>query len=286
MFRTRLRVADLGIDFVARGPFEVDRFRHRFGPYEIGPHEPSPGGAALSLQLWVEPLGKQLGPADVPYPGVKAYVTPAGVKLLREGLSMWLAFAGPSEAFARGPQRLPSPPFEEDAGPADTPLRLLASYALLARGRGALVHASGVLYRDRGVLLIGPSGAGKTTSARLAAPGSVLSDDQVALLETPAGLALESTPFVGLYGHTIAPTRAPLAALVVLDRSSPGRLEPIGRAEAFGALVRCLPLYARTPATASAALRLAERAARETPLFRGAPRLDAPLAAWLAGLDA
>ncbi len=61
---------------------------------------------------------------------------------------------------------------------------------------------------------------------------------------------------------------------------------PEARAEAFRALIYRSPLYARTPATAPAALRLAERAARETPLFRGAPRLDAPIGAWLAGLDA
>ncbi|HEU4404297.1 MAG TPA: hypothetical protein VFS43_03260 [Polyangiaceae bacterium] len=325
MFRTRLRVAGLDVDFTARGPFEIDRFRHRFGPYErdatraggepaasarggatyagsepvpaadgderaptanVGESAPGANGGdpPLSLRLWVEPLGKQLGPADVPYPGVKAYPSPAGVKLLREGLSMWLGFDGRAEAFARGPQRLPRPPFEEDAGPADTPLRLLASHALLARGAGALVHACGVLYRGRGILIVGPSGAGKTTCARLARPESVLSDDQVALLETPAGLALESTPFVGLFGRTIAPTRAPLGGLVVLDRARPERLEPLGGAAALGSLLRCLPLYTRTAATAGAALRLAERVVREAPLVRGAPGLGAPLEAWLGGL--
>ncbi|HEU4532980.1 MAG TPA: hypothetical protein VFS00_02640, partial [Polyangiaceae bacterium] len=268
MFRTRLRVASLDVDFAARGPFEPARFRHRFGPYErpaepAAPDPPTPAepaappgpldprapaepaappdsGAAerrpLSLRLWVEPFGTQLGPADVPYPGVKAYVTPSGVKLLREGLSMWLDFEGTSEAFARGPQRLPPPPHEEDAGPADTPLRILTSHTLLRRGAGALVHASGVVYQGRGILLIGTSGAGKTTCARLARPETVLSDDQVALLARSAGLALESTPFVGLYGRVIAPTRAPLGALVALDRRHPGRLEPLDRTRALGLL--------------------------------------------------
>ncbi|MCU0682938.1 MAG: hypothetical protein MUF34_11930 [Polyangiaceae bacterium] len=314
MFRTRLHVASLDIDFAARGPFEPERFRHRFGPYERNTaREPGPGApadrsaaslapgapagsddvlapaqnslASLALRLWVEPFGTQLGPADVPYPGVKAYVTPSGVKLLREGLSMWLAFEGPSEAFARGPQRLPPPPHEEDAGPADTPLRILTSHALLRRGAGALVHASGVVHRGRGILLIGPSGSGKTTCAQLAQPGSVLSDDQVALLATPAGLALASTPFVGLYGRVIAPTRVPLGALVALDRTHPGRLERLDRTRALGLLLGCLPLYTRTAETAAAALGLAERLVRETPLWRGAPRLDAPLEAWLEGLE-
>jgi hypothetical protein len=293
VFRTCLRIAGLEIDFAARGAFDVDRFRHRFGPYEVASSldaDRSVRGRAdeptLSLSLWIEPSGKQFGPSNIPYPGVKAYVTPAGVKLLREGLSMWLDENGHAEAFARGPLQRPPLSHESDAGPADTPLRILASHALLRRGAGALVHASGVLFQGRGILFIGPSGAGKTTCARLTSPENVLSDDQVALLETSSGLALASTPFVGLFGRVLAPTRTPLGALVVLDRARSGRLEPLKRTEALSAILRCLPLYTRTPETASTALHLAERLVREAPLWRGAPQLEMPLEAWLRGLDA
>jgi hypothetical protein len=324
VFRARLRIARMPVALRAHGPLDPDHFEHRFGAYldpappaaappdqaegavsrplpqpaapparpkgalslpEPPPAaQPAPAPGALSLTMWLELLGKKLA-SDVPYPGVKAYVTPAGVKLLREGLSMWLNHDGHAEAFVCGLHRLPPPRFDEDAGPADTPLRILVNHALLGHERGALVHACGLIDRGRGVLVIGPGGAGKSTTAGLARPGQVLSDDQVALFAEPDGqFTLGATPFVGMYGQILPPTEVPLGALVVLDRREPGRLEPLGRAEALRAVLGCLPLYTRTPQTAAYALRLAEQLTRATPLWRGAPRLGRPLEGWLEGL--
>ena len=298
MFQARLRIARVPVALRVHGPFRPDHFEHRFGPYadrdeppgraassELASPEGAAAPAAFSLTLWLELLGKNLA-TEVPYPGVKAYVTPGGVKLLGSGLSMWLSPAdGRAEAFVSGLLRLPPPAFDEDAGPADTPLRILVTHSLLEREQGALVHACGLIHRGRGVLLIGPGGAGKSTSAGLARPGQVLSDDQVALLADPGGrLMLASTPFVGMYGRVLPPTEVPLAALVVLDRHRAGRLEPLERFDALRAFLGCLPLYTRTPQTATYALGLAELVARVVPLWKGAPRLGSPLEDWLEGL--
>src|SRR5262249_29799700 len=53
----------------------------------------------------------------------------------------------------------------------------VANALLLAEIDGLLLHASSVLRRGRAFLFPGPSGAGKTTIARLAAGGGVLSDE-------------------------------------------------------------------------------------------------------------
>lgn len=279
MFHTTLGLAGLSLALRVRGPFDVARFRHRFGPYEI-----DSATADAALDLYVEPQGTLLLPDDVPYPGVKAYPTPEGVKLLREGLSMWVPARGATEAWVRGPEKIPAPPHEEDGGAAETPLRILTSLLLLSSGRGALFHACGHADERGGLLLLGQSGAGKTTLARLLPPASALSDDQVALVrgERPA---VASTPFVGVLGRTIPPLRAPLRAIVVLDHERRGLLAPVPARERLGLLLGCLPLYARAPAFAAAALDLVSELGA-VPMLRGSIDLDEGAGPWLDRIHA
>jgi len=273
MFSTTVAIAGLSLALRARGPFDVARFRHRFGPYEVAP-TPSPDG---SLDLIVQPQGKLLVPADVPYPGVKTYASPRGIKMLREGLALWVDPDGRAEARVTGPEKYPPPPHEEDGGPAETPLRLLASLLLLRSGRGALFHACGHADHRGALLFLGQSGAGKTTLARqLANP---LSDDQVALLLGPP-VVLAPTPFVGVLGRTIAPLRSPLRAIVVLDHERRGLLAPVPPHERPAALLGCLPLYARSPELAGLALSLV-LALRPVPLLRGSVDLAEGASPWV-----
>jgi hypothetical protein len=275
VFRTHLTVAGLRLRLRVRGPFDVVRFRHRFGPYE----SPEPAALDGELLLHVEPQGKLLVPAGVPYPGVKIYGTPAGYKMLREGLSLWVGADGRAEGFVRGPEHFPPPPHEEDGGAAETPLRLLSSLLLLRSGRGALFHACGYADERGALLFLGQSGAGKTTLARQLPPGGALSDDQVALLGGPPA-TLCSTPFVGVLGRTIPPLRAPLRAIVLLDQERRGRLLPLPPRERGVALLACLPLYTRDAALASSALALAA-GLRGVPAYRGSFSLDEGAMPWI-----
>ncbi|MGO8997470.1 MAG: hypothetical protein ACLQVI_29495, partial [Polyangiaceae bacterium] len=81
-------------------------------------------------------------------------------------------------------------------------LRIICSYALLERG-GVLLHASSVVSNGRAFAFVGPSGAGKTTMARLAAPRAVLSDEVTAVRPRGSRPATEPafdcfpTPFWG-----------------------------------------------------------------------------------------
>ncbi|MCU0656043.1 MAG: hypothetical protein MUF64_12520 [Polyangiaceae bacterium] len=262
MFSTTVAVAGLSVRLRVRGPFDVARFRHRFGPYEV-PGVPAPDGELL---LYVEPQGKILT-TEVPYPGVRCYRTDQGFKMLREGLALWVGVDGRAEAHVRGPEKIPPLSHEEDGGPAETPLRLLVSLLLLRSGRGALFHASGYAEERGGLLFLGLSGAGKTTLALRLPGGGVLSDDQVALLLGPP-IALQPTPFVGVLGRTIPPRDAPLRAIVRLDEERQGRITPVPPRERSAVLLACLPLYAQDPLLAARALRLID-ALQQAPLLRG-----------------
>ena len=280
-FITRVRVAGLTVGLRVRGPFDRARFRHRFASYEVGRDDRPLDG---SLDLVVDPAGRLLDPPEVPYPGVRSYATPTGVKFLRQGLSMWIDRDGRAEARVVGPDRIDPMPFGEEGGAAETPLRLLVSLRLLASGKGALFHASG-WRSDRGAwLFVGRSGAGKTTLARSLPPDGVLSDDQVALTIGPT-CALASTPFVGVLGRTIAPTSDPLRAIVVLDHERRGQLRALGPGERLGALLGCLPLYARSAHLAGSALSVIARL-DAVPVFTGSFAQNEGVAPWLARLDA
>jgi len=72
-----------------------------------------------------------------------------------------------------------------------------ATGLLLARRGGLLLHASAVVSGERAFLFPGPSGAGKTTIARLAGQRSVLSDEIAAVFPHAGGYGTAFTPFWG-----------------------------------------------------------------------------------------
>lgn len=81
--------------------------------------------------------------------------------------------------------------------------RPLTSF-LLFRDGAFLLHAAAVM-TGRGVwLFCGPSGAGKTTIARLAGHRRVLNDDTVAIRPDREGISAWSTPFYGDGGPSMA----------------------------------------------------------------------------------
>jgi hypothetical protein len=68
----------------------------------------------------------------------------------------------------------------------------------LANERAAfLFHGCGVIAQDRGYLFTGPSGAGKTTVARLSGERTVLNDETVLLRLSEEGVLMEGTPLLG-----------------------------------------------------------------------------------------
>ena len=112
----------------------------------------------------------------------------------------------------------------EDAYAAEAALRVLFQLAHLRQG-ALLLHASGFALGASGVLATGPSGAGKSTLARLCRDSGavLLSDETVAVY--PGG-DLHGTPFSSEPDLRGSPARAPLAALLVLEKGGAERLSP------------------------------------------------------------
>jgi len=116
--------------------------------------------------------------------------------------------------------------------------------ARLARGRGVLVHACGVTYRGRGILLLGTSGAGKSTSARLWSerPGAqILSDDRIVIRAQDGGYRIYGTPWHG-DAACESPGSAPLHAVFILEQASRNRIVDLKPSQAVAQMmVRAFP---------------------------------------------
>ena len=155
-------------------------------------------------------------------------------------------------------------------------LRLLAAYRLLAGG-GLLLHSAGVTDGDSVWLLLGPSGAGKTTASRLclAAGAEVLSDDLNAVIFKPGGEGeipfVARLPFTGDLGERQGspgePGSYPLQGVVRL-RQGPGvGLVPLSRASALAALMAAAPYANRDPFRREDLLGVCERLALAVPAW-------------------
>lgn len=104
---------------------------------------------------------------------------------------------------------------------APSALRVLCAMFLLERG-GFFLHASAALEREQAWVFCGPSGAGKTTVARLAGERPVLSDETVAIVTEHDHYAAASTPFFGEGGPVMATLnrRAPIRAVCFLNKGT------------------------------------------------------------------
>jgi hypothetical protein len=117
------------------------------------------------------------------------------------------------------------------------PLDELLAIHRLSRGEGVEVHAVGVVDEsNRGHLLLGHSGAGKSTSARLwqKRPGvRVLSDDRIILRFDRGHARMYGTPWHGDAGLALADS-ADLAGMYILQHGCRNELTllPAGRAAA------------------------------------------------------
>ncbi len=171
---------------------------------------------------------------------------------------------------------------EEWASVCENCLRVVVAHRLLAEG-GAVLHSAGVVDRgpgpggDRAFLLLGPSGAGKTTASRLclAAGGDVLSDDlnAVRFTDSEAGGAvrLAKLPFTGDLGDRAGgPESVPLRAILRLAKCGEGEpegLRPLSPAAALASLLAAAPFVNRDPWRRDALLAVLERLVSAVPAF-------------------
>ncbi len=116
--------------------------------------------------------------------------------------------------------------------------------ARLSRGRGILVHACGLALGGRGVLFLGTSGAGKSTTARLwkeRGGVTILSDDRIVIRPEGDGYRIYGTPWHGDAGWE-TPASARLDAVFILDQAPRNRvLEMQPSAAVAQMMVRAFP---------------------------------------------
>ncbi|MFQ5662814.1 MAG: hypothetical protein ACE5HL_03170 [Terriglobia bacterium] len=108
----------------------------------------------------------------------------------------------------------------------DSLLRILLSLLLVPR-RGLLLHAATIVRNQRANVFMGRSGAGKSTLARLAPPGSVLTDEVSLLRRGEIGWHAYATPFWGEFRAAGSNRRAPLAGIYVLVQGRENRREKL-----------------------------------------------------------
>lgn len=165
-------------------------------------------------------------------------------------------------------------------------LRVLTAYRLLEEG-GAVIHSAGVTNGETAWLLMGPSGAGKTTASRLCLErgASVLSDDLNAVRLGEDAPRLVQLPFTGDLGErSRVPALLPLRALLRLVQGPEDEARPLTRAGALAALVAAAPYVNRDPFRREALLAVLERLARSVPAWELAFTLEGDVWSILHGL--
>lgn len=145
--------------------------------------------------------------------------------------------------------------------------------ALPQRHDGLLLHASGVVRRGQGHVFVGPSGAGKTTIARLAAGyGRVLCDENVIVRVGDDGPQVLSTPFwgSGTPREMVVSERwrVPLQALYALEQTPTFSLTRLSPGEAVLALMDSNRIAAEQPARAAVWLAATEQLLAQVPMYR------------------
>lgn len=146
-------------------------------------------------------------------------------------------------------------------------LRVAYAWLCLQRG-GLLLHAAGAIRNGQGFVFFGPSGAGKTTTSRLAArTADVVSDDLVIIRCDNGGCTLHGVPFKGeLSDAPRANQSAPLAGLYRLRQDTGHYLEPIPRVKAVAELAAASPFVVREPALSDRLLEVCNRIAKIVPV--------------------
>jgi hypothetical protein len=126
---------------------------------------------------------------------------------------------------------------------------LRITHTLLLAGRGGfLLHAASAIRNGRAFIFAGISGAGKTTIARLAPPEAVLLSDEVSYVcRTYDSYRAYGTPFAGELATLGESSRAPIAALFLLEKAAENRIEPVLAADVVRAVLRNTLFFAQEP---------------------------------------
>ena len=139
----------------------------------------------------------------------------------------------------------------------------------MAEREACYFHAAGLEIGGKGFLLVGHSGAGKTTAAKmLRRQGTVLCDDRIIVRRWPDGLRIHGTWSHGDLAEVSAAT-APLTAVLFLDKAGTNRLVPVPKGiETARLLCQYVVKSLVTADWWEKILALIDNIAREVPAYR------------------
>ncbi|HYB13215.1 MAG TPA: hypothetical protein VEG67_07080 [Myxococcota bacterium] len=140
----------------------------------------------------------------------------------------------------------------------------------LAREGGLLLHACGVVRGREALLFSGPSGAGKTTIARLmqGVPDvRVLSDDRIAVRPSELGFRAYGTPWHGDAPLSLSDS-ARLGAIHVIHHAGAIEAQPLAGAAGAAAVLGNAFAPFHDPVSAERSLDLAAKLAARVPIVR------------------
>lgn len=140
---------------------------------------------------------------------------------------------------------------------------------VLADRQGCYLHSSGFMINGRGLLFIGHSGAGKSTTLKmLRGSGEILCDDRNIVRHWPDGFRLHGTWSHGELPE-VSPASAPLHAILLLEQSLTNELIPItDQKERFSVVLSHLVKPFVDTGWWDKILPLASQIAREVPAYR------------------
>lgn len=149
----------------------------------------------------------------------------------------------------------------------DNLLRTVYSVLLLCRG-GFLIHACGLKVDKNGYLFPGPTESGKTTLARKAIPGSVLSDELVGILIRGARPTIHATPFWGDFQKCDVNASAYLRGIWFLEKmSTTQEAKHLATSEALSRLLSLIVFYSDQRGPNEMLLSLSGRLLTAVPAF-------------------
>ncbi len=145
--------------------------------------------------------------------------------------------------------------------------RVLVAYRLLELG-GTILHSACVARDGHAFLMLGHSGAGKSTFSRMALADDweVLSDDMNAVRLEGERWVVEKLPFAGDLGQTpCRSNRYPLAGIFRLNKSDHNRLSPWPQSQAVAKALGCSPVVNDDPHRTGPLLDALERLTASVP---------------------